>query len=126
MHISGHSLFIADRAKQIKTKATVNEDPTDKLIRELRDQNEKLRAQMAGGKVDMAEINQIAKRDNLTKEEIEQLKKEWMAEIEAEAKANDKELEEMKLSYEEKLKAAQAASNAGNWVFLFVILATSI
>ena len=72
---------------------------------------------MAGGKVDMAEINQIAKRDNLTKEEIEQLKKEWMAEIEAEAKANDKELEEMKLSYEEKLKAAQAASNAGNWVF---------
>ena len=55
----------------------------------------------------------IAKRDNLTKEEIEQLKKEWLAEIEAEQKANDKELEDLKLSYEEKLKAAQAASNAG-------------
>ena len=114
--------FIADRAKQIKTKATVNEDPTDKLIRELREQNEKLRAQMQGGKIDMAEINQIAKRDNLTKEEIEQLKKEWMAEIEAEAKANDKELEEMKLSYEEKLKAAQAASNAGNYYHYFFVL----
>ena len=68
-------IYLADRAKQIKTKATVNEDPTDKLIRELREQNEKLKAQMAGGKVDMAEINMIAKRDNLTKEEIEQLKK---------------------------------------------------
>ena len=36
-----------------------------------------------------------------------------MAEIEAEAKQNEKEMEEMKQSYEEKLKAAQAASNAG-------------
>ena len=50
------SSFVADRAKQIKTKATVNEDPTDKLIRELREQNEKLKSQLAGGKVDMAEI----------------------------------------------------------------------
>ena len=37
------SMYLADRAKQIKTKATVNEDPTDKLIRELREQNEKLK-----------------------------------------------------------------------------------
>ena len=37
------SIYLADRAKQIKTKATVNEDPTDKLIRELREQNEKLK-----------------------------------------------------------------------------------
>ena len=27
---------LADRAKQIKTKATVNEDPTEALIRELK------------------------------------------------------------------------------------------
>lgn len=32
----------ADRTKQIKTTATVNEDPTDKLIRELKEENEKL------------------------------------------------------------------------------------
>ena len=32
----------ADRAKQIKTTAKVNEDPTEKLIRELKEQNEKL------------------------------------------------------------------------------------
>lgn len=34
--------FIADRAKQIKTTAKVNEDPTEKLIRELKEENEKL------------------------------------------------------------------------------------
>ena len=76
---------------------------------------------MAGGKVDMAEINMIAKRDNLSKEEIEQLKKEWLSEIEAEAKQNDKEMEEMKQSYEEKLKAAQAASNAGTHTLMNIL-----
>ena len=33
----------ADRAKAIKTTATVNESPTDKLIRELREEIEALR-----------------------------------------------------------------------------------
>ena len=33
---------LADRAKQIKTKATVNEDPTEKLIRELKEENDRL------------------------------------------------------------------------------------
>ena len=64
------SLLIADRAKQIKTKAVVNEDPTDKLIRELKEQNEKLKAQLAGGKIDMTDIDAMAKRENLSKEEI--------------------------------------------------------
>ena len=32
----------ADRAKQIKTSAKVNEDPTEKLIRELKEENDKL------------------------------------------------------------------------------------
>ncbi len=40
-------LFLADRAKQIKTKATVNEDPTEKLIRNLKDENEKLKELLA-------------------------------------------------------------------------------
>ena len=34
--------FLADRAKSIKTKATVNESPTEKLIRELREENKKM------------------------------------------------------------------------------------
>ena len=34
--------FAADRAKQIKTSAVVNEDPTEKLIRELKEENARL------------------------------------------------------------------------------------
>jgi hypothetical protein len=36
------TLRFADRAKQIKTKAVVNENPTEKLIRELKEENAKL------------------------------------------------------------------------------------
>lgn len=39
----------ADRAKKIKNKAVVNENPMDKLIRELKEENEKLKLAMAGG-----------------------------------------------------------------------------
>ena len=38
--------FLADRAKSIKTKAVVNESPTEKLIRELREENLKLMEQL--------------------------------------------------------------------------------
>lgn len=38
--------FLADRAKAIKTKAVVNESPTEKLIRELREENQKLMDQL--------------------------------------------------------------------------------
>jgi hypothetical protein len=41
----------ADRAKSIKTSAVINESPTDKLIRELREENEKLKKMLAGGKI---------------------------------------------------------------------------
>ena len=51
----------ADRAKQIKTTAVVNEDPTEKLIRELKEENEKLmnmlKAAQAGEVVTMKSEN---------------------------------------------------------------------
>ena len=43
----------ADRAKKIKNKAVVNENPMDKLIRELREENEKLKKLMQGGDISM-------------------------------------------------------------------------
>jgi hypothetical protein len=42
------TLRYADRAKQIKNKAVVNENPSDKLIRDLKAENEKLKAQLGG------------------------------------------------------------------------------
>lgn len=47
------TLRYADRAKQIKNSASVNEDPTEKLIRELQEENEKLKAMLASGKLEM-------------------------------------------------------------------------
>ena len=38
----------ADRAKKIKNKAVVNENPMDKLIRELKEENERLKKAMGG------------------------------------------------------------------------------
>jgi hypothetical protein len=40
---------VADRAKQIKTSAKVNESATDKLIRELQEENERLKKMMQSG-----------------------------------------------------------------------------
>ena len=37
------TLRYADRAKKIKNKATINESPQDKIIRELKDENKKLK-----------------------------------------------------------------------------------
>ena len=44
--------------------------------------------------------------------ELEKLKREWLEEMKANMAGNDKELEDMKLSYEEKLKAAQLAGKS--------------
>ena len=40
---------LADRAKQIKVHAKVNQDQTDKLIKQLREENEKLKNLMSSG-----------------------------------------------------------------------------
>ena len=42
------TLRYADRAKQIKNKAVVNEDPNERLIRQLKDEIEKLKAALGG------------------------------------------------------------------------------
>uniref|UniRef100_A0A7S4RM80 Kinesin-like protein n=1 Tax=Alexandrium monilatum TaxID=311494 RepID=A0A7S4RM80_9DINO len=51
------TLRYADRAKQIKNCATVNEDPQGRLLREMKEENEKLKEAMAslggGGSVDV-------------------------------------------------------------------------
>jgi len=44
-----NTLKYADRAKKIKNKPTINESPQDKLIRELMEENKKLKEQLANG-----------------------------------------------------------------------------
>ena len=86
-------LNIADRAKQIKTKAIVNEDPTEKLIKNLQEENARLKKLLeSGGKVDPSLIKpHDGDSDELLKKQLEE---------------NDKAMRDMKKSYEEKLADA--------------------
>lgn len=49
------TLRYADQAKKIKNHATINESEQDKMIRELKDENEKLRAMLKDFKPDNKE-----------------------------------------------------------------------
>ena len=86
------TLRYADRAKKIKNKPTINEDPQAKLIRELMEENKKLKEQLAmggGGGGDPEAAKKL-------KEAEEQMKR------------NQDMMNEMSKSWEEKLAEAQA------------------
>jgi len=56
------TLRYADRAKKIQNKAVINESATDKLIRELKEENDRLKkalmqaAKSGGGTINIAEL----------------------------------------------------------------------
>lgn len=61
--INSQSYYAADRAKSIKTQATVNESPTDKLIRELREENAKLLEMIKKGNYQITEVHSGASEE---------------------------------------------------------------
>jgi hypothetical protein len=63
-YLKFYIIFKADRAKQIKTKAVVNEDPTEKLIHDLKAENAKLKEMLANGKADPALIASLSVQPN--------------------------------------------------------------
>ncbi|XP_046575245.1 kinesin-like protein KIF28P [Haliotis rubra] len=78
------TLRFADRAKAIKTQAVVNESPTDKLIRELREENARLMEMLKGGGganvvgTDASTFNREEEMERLRKELEEQMKESQM------------------------------------------------
>lgn len=54
------AIIKADRAKQIKTKAIVNEDPTEKLINDLKSENARLKKLLEETKVDPSLLSSAA------------------------------------------------------------------
>ncbi|KAL1479247.1 hypothetical protein MTO96_052004, partial [Rhipicephalus appendiculatus] len=94
------TLRYAERTKEIKNLVRVNEDPTDKLIRELRQENEALKKKLAKGNVD----NVLSA--GLTEEELSQIKRKWEEDMQAVIKENETQMLIMKQSYEEKLKSS--------------------
>jgi len=90
----------ADRAKQIKTKAVVNEDPTEKLIKSLQEENAKLKKLLeTGGKLDAGSVPANGGGADVDTDEEAALKKQL--------EENNKAMENMAKTYEEKLKQAQ-------------------
>ncbi|XP_062500955.1 kinesin-like protein KIF28P isoform X2 [Corticium candelabrum] len=92
------TLRYADRAKQIKTKAVVNESPTEKLIRELREENDKLLLLLKQGGSTLTELTATGTEDDGDAEELR-----------AQLEENEKQMNEMKQNWEQKLKDAHDA-----------------
>lgn len=77
------TLRYADRAKKIQNKAVVNESATDKLIRELKTENEKLKellmkAAKGGGQINIEELglgsaNDIIESMDHTQQQLEEM-----------------------------------------------------
>ena len=106
------TLRFADRVKSIKTTAIINETPTERLIRELREENQRLMDMIAsGGNVPQSPSTPF--RIATSEEELKRIKAEAAEELQRELARNAREMEEMHKSWEEKLKEAHAKSAIG-------------
>lgn len=98
------TLRYADRAKQIKNKAVVNEDPNVKMIRSLQEEIAKLKAALGNGGVLPSDPGAAA-------EQMEEIKKQIEAEKEreiAELKAKMEEMEKNNnMTWEERVAQSQ-------------------
>lgn len=104
------TLRFADRAKSIKTKAVVNESPTEKLIRELREENQRLLDQLktAGQPIVVPGEPGEPQMVGISEEEVNEMKRE----MEQQLLQNQREMEEMKKSWQERLAEQEAANKA--------------
>jgi len=95
------TLRYADRAKKIVNKAVINESIQDKIIRELRTENEKLKkalldaARKGKGTINLADlglgdVEDIADQMEYTDKEINDMEKTWEERL-AEQRAKDEE-----------------------------------
>ncbi|WKX99065.1 hypothetical protein Q1695_014160 [Nippostrongylus brasiliensis] len=76
----------ADRAKAIKTNAVVNENQTERMLRELREENERLQKQLkGGGGGDNEEIESLRRQLEQNQKEMAELEKTWQEKIAEEA-----------------------------------------
>ncbi|VDO30787.1 unnamed protein product [Haemonchus placei] len=76
----------ADRAKAIKTNAIVNENQTERLLRELREENERLQNQLkGGGSGTNEEIESLRRQLEQNQKEMSELEKTWQEKVAEEA-----------------------------------------
>ena len=100
------TLRYADQAKKIKNKAVINEDPNAKLVRELKEELEMLRARVAGGTSEAVYDTHIPPEKQIvtyqTKEGV--LKTVTKAELQEQMQASEKLMQSLNETWEEKLE----------------------
>lgn len=105
------TLRYANRAKNIKNKAKINEDPKDALLREYQEEIKKLKAMLSGDGVDLDALQAQAaaspdrRRRSTTPQDNSALIAKMQAEKEAELAAVEQRL---KQDYDSKITALQA------------------
>ncbi|CAF3182883.1 unnamed protein product [Rotaria socialis] len=97
------TLRFADRVKRIKNTVVVNENPIEKLIRELKAENERLRLLIDTGKYNL----QLDILPSMTNQDIEAMRKKVEEEILSQIQVNQQMLQSSKTSWDLKLKNAQ-------------------
>ncbi|KAL8273692.1 hypothetical protein Esti_002404 [Eimeria stiedai] len=108
------TLRYADRVKQIKNEAVVNENPLEKLIRELREENERLKKAMGGTLPSPSGGNEPD--PGL----LDAIRKQYEEEIEANKRAMEEMTTSWKQKIEEEKKRAAAAGKSEDHVELTV------
>ncbi|XP_068725304.1 kinesin-like protein KIF28 [Montipora capricornis] len=93
------TLRYADRAKKIKNKAVVNENPMDKLVRELREENERLKKMFESGGMP-TDVGGAGMSD----EEKEEMRKKMREELLAQMEFNNQNM----MSWDEKVEMSRS------------------
>ncbi|KAJ7229095.1 kinesin-like protein [Mycena pura] len=103
------TLRYADQAKKIKNKAVVNEDPNAKLVRELKEELEMLRARVAGsGGEDVYDPKMPPEQQKVTYRTRDgQLKTVTKAELQDQMESSQKLMQSLNETWEEKLQRTQ-------------------
>ena len=87
-----NTLRYANRAKNIKNKPKINEDPKDAMLREFQDEISKLKAQIAAGEPGGGtEVRVTVKKLYMDEAELEAAKQRMRAEIDGDLKKTDEE-----------------------------------
>ncbi|KAH8106354.1 kinesin-domain-containing protein [Cristinia sonorae] len=103
------TLRYADQAKKIKNKAVINEDPNAKLVRELKEELELLRARVSGSTSEAVYDPKIpAAQQKVTYQAKDgSLKTVTKAELQEQLEAGEKLMQGLNETWEEKMKRTQ-------------------
>jgi kinesin family protein 1 len=107
------TLRYADRAKKIKNKVVKMENPTDKIIRLLKEENSKMKKLLESGGMDLSALDSAGGEGGDASEMKAKLEAEHQAKLEKTMTENNKIIEEMKKSWEQKLQDSAAFTTGG-------------